>query len=166
MGIPRRVSFSLLPGTVVSHSVLCHSFLADGPTDPLRAFYGRFAFHVSSIITIILSKAERWKTHSTSTHSDLSRIQSLCLSTCIVCCCGSSNLSPNISSPLGSEWRSHYIQVPTYEHDIPSTYWVPAIYTSASLHRRLESVSRAASARFIVPFIFLCLATNPTVWQG
>jgi hypothetical protein len=49
--------FFPLPETVVRHSILCHSFLAGGPT--LFELFTADFFHVSSIITIILSKAER-----------------------------------------------------------------------------------------------------------
>lgn len=52
-----RVSFFPLPETVVRHSILCHSFLAGGLT--LSELFTADFFHVSSIITIILSKAER-----------------------------------------------------------------------------------------------------------
>ena len=57
VGIPRHESLFSLPETVVRHSILCHSFLAGGLT--LSELFTADFFHVSSIITIILSKAER-----------------------------------------------------------------------------------------------------------
>jgi hypothetical protein len=61
VGIPRRVLLSFSTGNGSRHSILRHSFLAvDWPGLALsEPFYGRFHFHVSSIITIILSKVER-----------------------------------------------------------------------------------------------------------
>jgi hypothetical protein len=54
---PDTSLFFPLPETVVRHLILYHSFLAGGLT--LSELFTADFFHVSSIITIILSKAER-----------------------------------------------------------------------------------------------------------